>query len=63
MDTHRCWRGRWAAALVGVVVFAGCVGRGPVSPHAVLSADAEPLRATFNADSGTVRIIMLVAPT
>jgi hypothetical protein len=28
-----------------------------------LDADAEPLRGSFNADLGTVRILMLVAPT
>ena len=28
-----------------------------------LDRHADPLRATFNADSGKVRVVMLVAPT
>jgi hypothetical protein len=42
---------------------AACAPHGPPSPHAVLGADAEPLRSAFNADVGKVRVIMLVAPT
>ena len=42
---------------------AACSPSGPPSSHAVLGADAEPLRAAFNRDSGKVRVVMLVAPT
>lgn len=63
MNRFRVRRDRVAAALLAVVTVMGCVGRGPVSAHSVLNADAEPLRDAFNADSGKVRIIMLVAPT
>lgn len=31
--------------------------------YKALDADAEPLRAAFNADAGKVRVLMLVAPT
>ena len=31
--------------------------------HVTLGADAEPLRATFNADVGKVRVVLLVSPT
>jgi hypothetical protein len=36
----------------------------PVGPdYSVIDGDSEPLRATFNADVGKVRVLMLVAPT
>ena len=40
------------------------LGLGP-SPadYERIGADAEPLKAAFNADVGKVRILMLVAPT
>ena len=39
-------------------------GLGPSSAeYERIAADAEPLRAAFNADAGKVRILMLVAPT
>ena len=31
--------------------------------HVTLGTDAEPLRGSFNADVGKVRVIMLVSPT
>ncbi len=31
--------------------------------YTVMDANAEPLRAAFNADVGKVRVLMLVAPT
>jgi hypothetical protein len=34
-----------------------------VQPHDPLGADAEPLRAAFNADTGHVRAIILASPT
>lgn len=40
-----------------------CQPRGPDRPHLTLSGDARELRAAFNAETASVRIIMLVAPT
>lgn len=40
-----------------------CVPNRSPSPHADLSAAAEPLRTAFNTDTGRVRIVMLVSPT
>lgn len=48
---------------VAVLALAGCPSKGTISPHAQLTEDAEPLRSAFNADAGTVRVLMLVAPT
>ncbi len=48
-----------AAALVLVA------SAGPSTPPAYerIDRDGEPLRSTFNADAGKVRVVMLVAPT
>jgi hypothetical protein len=61
---------RYRSATIGMATYwaamttvAACVPSGPPSSHAVLTADAEPLRAAFNRDSGKVRVVMLVAPT
>jgi hypothetical protein len=51
----------WIAA--ATLWLAACAPRGPASAHTVIGADAEPLRSTFNANAGKVRVIMLVAPT
>ena len=40
-----------------------CQPSGPDRPHTTLSPNAEELRAAFNADTGKVRVVMLVAPT
>jgi hypothetical protein len=49
-----------ALLLLGI---GGCQPRGENRPHLSLGGDAEALRAAFNADSGKVRVVMLVAPT
>jgi len=52
-----------ASLLSAALVLVSCSPRGPVQPHDPLGADAEPLRAAFNADSGHVRAIILASPT
>jgi hypothetical protein len=47
----------FAAALVG------CQPPGNDRPHTALGPQAEQLRAAFNADTGMVRVVMLVSPT
>lgn len=49
-----------AALLWGAIA---CQPQGPSSPHGNIGPDGEPLRSAFNADTGRVRVIMLVAPT
>jgi hypothetical protein len=49
------------AALAGIAL--ACQPGGPNLPHVTLGPDAAELRAAFNADTGTVRVVMLVAPT
>lgn len=54
----------WKAPFLGTILFlAGCGDVSPVTPHAVLQTDLDPLRAAFNADIDKVRVVMLVAPT
>ena len=65
--------GRWIrislrVAIVAWIVaatlwIAACAPSGPSSPYHVITPDGEPLRNTFNANVGKVRVIMLVAPT
>jgi hypothetical protein len=57
----RCYTVAELAALAASLL--GCQPSGPDRPHTALSASAEELRAAFNADSGKVRVVMLVAPT
>jgi hypothetical protein len=40
-----------------------CQPSGPDRPHIALGPDAQELRAAFNAATGAVRVVMLVAPT
>lgn len=42
---------------------AAAAASGADTPHRVIGADAEPLRGAFNAQVGTVRVVMLVSPT
>ena len=49
--------------LVGLTTLAACQPGGSDRPHVNLDANIEALRAAFNADSGKVRVLMLVAPT
>ncbi len=46
-----------------VVLLAAFTSTPRQSDYITLDRDANPLRATFNADSGKVRVLMLVAPT
>ena len=51
---------------IGALLLAGlvaCQPGGQDRPHTVLGADLNQLRAAFNADSGSVRVIMLASPT
>jgi mercuric ion transport protein len=48
---------------LALIAMAGCQPGGEDRPHVTLGNDAEALRAAFNADSGRVRVVMLVAPT
>jgi hypothetical protein len=50
-----------ALAIVGLAALAGC--RGPVRPYESLAPHAANLREQFNKDGGTVRIVILPAPT
>jgi hypothetical protein len=50
-----------AVALAGVLL--GCQPPGTDRPHTALGSRAQELRAAFNADSGMVRVVMLVSPT
>ncbi len=50
-----CWG---LLALIG-----GCQLKGPARSYAVLGAEAQELRDAFNADTGMVRVVLLVAPT
>lgn len=54
---------RSALALLASLAAIGFVRSAPAPDYTVIDADAEPLRAAFNADVGKVRILMLVAPT
>lgn len=40
-----------------------CEPPGTNRPHTALGSQAQELRAAFNADSGMVRVVMLVSPT
>jgi hypothetical protein len=51
------------AWLIAVVAALGCQPTGENRPHVSLDAEVSQLRAAFNADSGKVRVVMLVAPT
>lgn len=42
---------------------ASCEVAGKRQPFAAIGAEAETLRAAFNADVGKVRLVVLVAPT
>ena len=50
-------------ALVGLIALGACQPGGSDRPHTNLDANVEALRSAFNADSGKVRVVMLVAPT
>ncbi|MEN8376655.1 MAG: hypothetical protein ABFS34_14510 [Gemmatimonadota bacterium] len=53
-----------SVVLAGTIALAAVAAINPASSeYDVLDEHAEPLRSTFNADSGKVRIVALVAPT
>ena len=53
-----------AAVLVLAALLASCRSGEPArAPYAQMGAQAEALRAAFNADAGKVRLVVLVAPT
>ena len=56
---------RASARLLFALLLAAALGacRGAVQPYESLSPAAANLRARFNADAGTVRIVLLPAPT
>lgn len=56
------------ARLFTVVVVAGCGAADPQDQersmsYEVLDEEAQPLRGVFNADSSSVRVLMLASPT
>jgi hypothetical protein len=54
---------RWVLLFVVAALESACRLSGKPQPYETIGKDAEALRAAFNADVGTVRILMLVAPT
>jgi hypothetical protein len=46
-----------------LLLFFATACRGPVQPYESLAPQAANLRAQFNADAGTTRILLLPAPT
>lgn len=63
-QTQRCW----LALLVALVLLTGAVAPGsPPSaepaPYPLLSSEGEPLRAAFNHDAGSVRLLLILDPT
>lgn len=56
---HRVHR----SGIVLVTAFLACQPSGTDRPHTTLGPQAQELRAAFNADSGMVRVVMLVSPT
>jgi hypothetical protein len=45
------------------LVFLACRSKGPTTGHETLDSTAAALRSAFNADTGKVRVLMLVSPT
>jgi hypothetical protein len=54
---------RGGDAVQSTVKHSGATVLAGAADHIGLDGDAEPLRGSFNADLGKVRILMLVAPT
>jgi hypothetical protein len=52
-----------ATLLITTVLLISCRAEGPVQRHDSITANPEPLRSAFNADSGLVRAIFLASPT
>ena len=51
------------AAFVALTGLTACQPSGSDRPHKTLDSGLDALRTAFNADSGTVRVVMLAAPT
>ncbi len=51
-----------AIALAGLAL-AGCRKESPDSAYRAIGPDAAALRAAFNADTGRVRLVVLVSPS
>ena len=51
------------SAIVLATALLACQPSGTDRPHTALGSQAQELRAVFNADSGMVRVVMLVSPT
>jgi hypothetical protein len=49
--------------LVSLLAMPGCEKPGPGAPHVKLGRDFAAARQAFNADSGKVRIVLLLSPT
>ena len=56
---HRVHR----SGIVLATALLACQPSGTDRPHTALDPQVQQLRAAFNADSGMVRVIMLVSPT
>ena len=56
------WTRGWMMSAFAALALA-CRPPGEDRPHTTLGQDAAELRDAFNADSGKVRVVMLVAPT
>lgn len=54
-------RSRLLVGLIGLLL--ACQPPGDDRPHVTLGPGAAEVRDAFNADSGKVRVVMLVAPT
>ncbi len=50
-------------AILLLAMTGGCTPAGSDRPFVVLGSDLGALREAFNADTGRVRVVMLVAPT
>jgi len=51
------------SGIVLATALLACQPSGTDRPHTALGSQAQELRAAFNADSGMVRVVMLVSPT
>lgn len=54
---------RFILILCLTVAVVACQPAGENRPHTTLAPDMQALRTAFNAESGKVRVVMLVAPT
>ena len=57
------WAGPALAGLVLLAAAAGCGPKPPSAPYVRIGRDLAAVRAAFNADSGKVRVVLLLSPT